>query len=366
MKEQVMETLTILGSALGLAALSGINLYATVAITGLAIQLGWVELPAELLGLDALASWWIVGVAGGMYLVEFVADKWPWLDNIWDMVHTFVRPPAAALVALAATASMSDPVIQVIAVLLAGGVALGSHAVKSTTRLTMNATTPNEPASNVAVSLMEDAFVAGAVLFVMTHPILSLAILCVLVVLTIWLAPKLIRLFAVQVRSAIHTLRYLWNGRMPVRWGWPPSGYLGKVDPTTILLTLPCASLRLKRVGRYRSGYLVFTDRKEIVFLTRKWLRPVERRFTNVEIDSIDVRLGRLFRTLTLHTTAGKASFKLYRNEPAWLERRIDEMRSTLGVDARVRRPKPGWAAAAWAWMRRAFESMWEPAAQTP
>ncbi len=224
-----MSTLTVLGSALGLAALSGINLYATVAITGLAIQLGWVDLPLEMGGLDVLASWWIIGVAGGMYLVEFVADKWAWLDNIWDLVHTFVRPPAAALVALAATAQTSDPVIQVIAVLAAGGIALGTHAMKSTTRLTLNAASPGENLSNIAVSVVEDVVVAGSVLFVITHPIITLVILALVAILAAWLAPKMLRVLSVQLRSCAHTVRYWVNLLRPVRYEAPPFRYLGRI-----------------------------------------------------------------------------------------------------------------------------------------
>jgi hypothetical protein len=358
-----METLTILGSALGLAALSGINLYATVAITGLAVKLGWVGLPVELAGLDVLSSWWVIGLAAGMYLVEFVADKWPWLDNIWDLVHTFIRPPAASLVALAATSGTSDPVIQVVAVLLAGGIALGTHATKATTRLAMNATKPpGENGSNVVVSLAEDALVAGAVLFVITHPILTLAILSVLSVLAVWLAPKMMRLLAIQARSAVHTARYLWNRRMPIRWPAPPRRTLGKVDPSSILVTLPCASLKVRKIGRYRNGYLVLTDRREVIFLTRKWFRAVERRLTNVEIESIDLRLGRLFRTLTLNTVSGKLSFKLYRNDPEWLESQVERMRDEMNVMLSVKKPGRSWVATGWERMKGALESWGEPA----
>jgi len=361
-----METLTILGSALGLAALSGINLYATVAITGLAVRLGWVALPAELTGLDVLGSWLVVGLAGGMYLVEFVADKWPWLDNIWDMVHTFIRPPAAALVALAATAEMSDPVIQVMAVLLAGGVALGAHATKSTTRLAMNAASP-EPTKNIIVSLAEDALVAGAVLFVMTHPILSLVILVVLAVLAIWLGPKMLRLLAVQLRGLVHAARYAWNRFRPVTWTSPPARYLGSLDPRSILATIPCYSLGLKKIGRYRNGYLVLTDRRELVFLTRKWFRPRHVSFTNVEIESMDLRLGRIFRTLTLHTVSGKASFKLYRNEPGHIEHQLDEIQDVLeGTELRVARPGRSRVSEAVCRIRDTVRSYAEPAVGMP
>jgi hypothetical protein len=292
-----------------------------------------------------------------------VADKWPWLDNVWDMAHTFIRPPAASLVALAATAGTSDPVIQVVAVLLAGGIALGTHATKSTTRLAMNAASPTEPGKNVVMSLAEDALVAGAVLFVMTHPILSLVILVVVTILAIWLLPKMLRLLGVQVRGAVHATRYLLGRTAPVLWGPPPRRYLGSLDPGSILATVPCASLGVRKIGRYRHGYLVLTDRRELVFLTRKWLRPVEKRFTNVEIESMDLKLGRIFRTLTLHLVSGKASFKLYRNNPDHLEEMFDRIQEELeGTELRVAKPGRSRVSHAVSRIRQAVENAVEPA----
>lgn len=357
-----METLTVLGSALGLAALSGINLYATVAIVGLAIQLGWVNLPSELGGLDILASWWIVGLASGMYLVEFVADKWPWLNNVWDLAHTFIRPPAAALVGLAATSQSSDPIIQVGAALLAGGVALGTHAAKSTTRLTMNATSAGEPTSNIAMSLAEDVAVASLVLFVVTHPVISLAVLTLLAILAVWLTPKIFRLIGIQARGMGHFARYLWHRLQPVPWELPPRKYLGTIDPDSIILTIPCASLKLRKVGRHRHGYLVLTDRRELVFLTRRWWRTVERHWTNVEIESVDVRLGRIFRTLTLHAIPGKVTFKLYRNAPSYLESLAGDINRELRVPVRVKRPGAGRVVSFASRVRRSVTSFEQPA----
>jgi hypothetical protein len=344
-----MNTLTILGSALGLAALSGINLYATVAITGLAIRLGWVDLPLEMGGLDVLASWWIIGVAGGMYVVEFVADKWAWLDNIWDIAHTFIRPPAAALVALAATSQTADPVIQVIAVLAAGGIALGTHAIKTTTRLTLNAASPAESASNVVVSIVEDVVVAGSVLFVITHPIITLVILTVLTILAVWLTPKLVRALAVQVRSLGHSVRYLFGWFKPVRHAAPSYRYRDGVERKSVLLTIPCSTVRLRKIGWARHGYLVLTDRRELIFMTRKWWHARTVTWTPVEIESIDLKLGWLFRTLIVETTNGRAVFRLYRNAPDYLDDQVAEIREDLNVPRaaeRAEHKRPFW----WRW----------------
>src|SRR6266404_8734491 len=112
-----MEWFSTLSLALGSAWTSGINLYATVTVLGLLQKFGATKLPG---GLDVLDNWWIIGVAGGLYLVEFFADKIPYLDSVWDVIHTFIRVPAGAVMAAAAF-SHADPTIRVIALLMGGG-----------------------------------------------------------------------------------------------------------------------------------------------------------------------------------------------------------------------------------------------------
>src|SRR5215207_4967819 len=129
-----MEWFSTLSLALGSAWTSGINLYATVTVLGLLQKFGATKLPG---GLDVLDNWWIIGVAGGLYIIEFVADKVPYVDSVWDVVHTFVRVPAGAIVAAAALGDF-DPTVQVIAFLLGGGLALSSHGAKASLRAAAN------------------------------------------------------------------------------------------------------------------------------------------------------------------------------------------------------------------------------------
>src|SRR5215207_8979574 len=145
-----MEWFSTLSLALGSAWTSGINLYATVTVLGLLQKFGATKLPG---GLDVLDNWWIIGVAGGLYIIEFVADKIPYVDSVWDVVHTFIRVPAGAAVAYAATNQL-DPSISVIATLLGGGLALSSHGTKAALRATANLSP--EPFSNWILSLVED------------------------------------------------------------------------------------------------------------------------------------------------------------------------------------------------------------------
>jgi len=161
-----------------------VNLYTTVLVLGLAARFDWVDLPASL---DPLASGWILGAAAALYLVEFLADKIPWVDTVWDAAHTIVRPLGAALVAVAALGPAS-PEMALAAALLGGAIGASTHAAKASTRLVVNASP--EPASNVAVSLLEDGFVVGLVALLLTHPWIGLglallALIATLVVLAI-------------------------------------------------------------------------------------------------------------------------------------------------------------------------------------
>src|SRR5712671_1392416 len=149
-----METLQTLGTALGLSALAGIDLYFTVFFTGLAIHLGWVQLAPQLQGLAVLADPVVLVVAGVMLVVEFMIDKCQYADSGWDMIHTVVRPIGGAILGLKALGSV-DPSMLVVGALLGGSVAFTTHATKAGTRLVAN--TLPEPFTNIGLSIGEDA-----------------------------------------------------------------------------------------------------------------------------------------------------------------------------------------------------------------
>lgn len=178
---------TTLGVAMGSAWLSGINLYATVVTLGLLQKFSFVKLPGEL---SLLSNGWVLGVAGVMYAVEFVADKIPAVDSAWDAVHTFIRVPAGAILAATAFADF-DPTVKTIAMLVGGGVALGSHGLKATTRLAAN--TSPEPISNIALSIGEDIFTFGSAILMVISPVAILVMVVLFIILLIWLIPKIYR-----------------------------------------------------------------------------------------------------------------------------------------------------------------------------
>ena len=182
-----MDWLTTLGMAMGSAWMSGINLYATVVTLGLLQRFKLVALPGDL---GLVSDWWVIGVAGALYLIEFVADKIPAVDSVWDAVHTFIRVPAGAVLAASAFASF-DPSVRLVAFLAGGGVALSSHGTKAATRLAAN--TSPEPVSNIVLSLLEDALTIGSAILMVFHPVVILVLVAIFVLLAIWLVPKIIR-----------------------------------------------------------------------------------------------------------------------------------------------------------------------------
>jgi hypothetical protein len=183
-----------LATLFSLGFFSGLNLYAVIFASGLAIRFGWLTLTPELKSLDVLAHPLILLVSGGMYVIEFVADKIPWVDNIWDMIHTVIRPVAAAYLALHVLGGQS-PEMRIVAALICGTLAFTSHAAKAGTRLSTNLISPVEPFTNIGLSLAEDAVAVGMLYFVYRHPYVSMAIVICFLLLIIWFAPKLYRAF---------------------------------------------------------------------------------------------------------------------------------------------------------------------------
>jgi len=182
-----MDWFSTLSLALGSAWTSGINLYATVTVLGLLQKFGLTKLPG---GLDVLDNWWIIGIAGGFYLIEFFADKIPYLDSVWDVVHTFIRVPAGAAVAYAATNQL-DPSVYVIATLVGGGLALSSHGTKAALRAGANLSP--EPVSNWLLSLGEDVVAFAGVLLAVFAPFVIAIVLVLFVLFFLWFFRKVVR-----------------------------------------------------------------------------------------------------------------------------------------------------------------------------
>ncbi len=188
-----MDTFQLLGSTFGLSFLAGVRLYATVLALGLGIRLGIFHPPAALSGLDVLSHTAILSLAGAAYVAEFVADKIPWFDTLWDSIHTFIRPIGAALLGAAALGTL-DPKVRVAMAILCGGVALTSHSSKAATRVMANHSP--EPFSNIALSLAGDVAVPAGVWLALSHPIAAFVLVIISLVV-----------FAVMARFIFRKLR---------------------------------------------------------------------------------------------------------------------------------------------------------------
>jgi hypothetical protein len=179
--------LVTLGRTLGFSLAAGVNLYLTVAILGLSARFGWVSLPPQF---QAFNSEIVIGTAIVLYLIEFLADKIPYVDTIWDIVHTAIRPIGAALIAVV-TLGEASPAVQGLVALLGGTVAASSHLTKTSTRAAAN--TSPEPFTNWMLSVVEDLFALGLGYTALKYPVLALAVAAVTLVMIAVFAVVIVR-----------------------------------------------------------------------------------------------------------------------------------------------------------------------------
>lgn len=186
--DNYQELISIIALTMGVGWASGINLYAVVLVLGLAGATGNIELPPEL---EVVQNPMVIMAAGVMYLVEFIADKVPGVDTGWDTLHTFIRIPAGAMLAIGAVGDVT-PALEISAGLLGGTMAGASHLTKFSTRALIN--TSPEPFSNWGASIAEDVMVLAGMWAMFNHPWLFVGLMVAFIILVIWLLPKLWRL----------------------------------------------------------------------------------------------------------------------------------------------------------------------------
>lgn len=206
----VIETLSL---AMGTAWTSGLNLYATIASLGLANRAGMIQLPPDL---QILADPLVIGIACLMYFIEFFADKVPYVDSGWDVLHTFIRVPAGALLAAGAVGDV-NPAMELAALLAGGGVALAAHGTKMTVRLAVN--TSPEPFSNWFASVGEDLAVLGGIWLIFHHPLVMIVLVVGFTAFAAWLIPRLFRL----AKRGFQALKARLRGERPVSSTVQPS-----------------------------------------------------------------------------------------------------------------------------------------------
>jgi hypothetical protein len=328
-----VERLDLLAVAFGLAALAGVNLYLTVFATGLAIHFHWITLAPQYQSLEILGNPWIVSIAGVLYFLEFFADKIPWVDSIWDAVHTVIRPIGGALLAIQVLGHPS-PAFTVIVALFAGGTSLVAHTAKAATRLASNASP--EPFSNIGLSLGEDAAVLGGLALVHFNPLLALIVFVIGISAFLYFAPKILHAMKAKIWLAWKKLNGPADQNAPVHLSITlPARFATSFDREnvlreTIAWTAQCISGRGRQIPVNRFGALVATkeEPRKLVFVTRKFARTIDL----AELVAIhEPRF--LFENLILSPTSSKGpkySFIFPRPDAAIVEQIVRNLRERL------------------------------------
>jgi len=331
-----METLQTVGSLLGIGLLSGYRLYATVLALGLGIRFDIWRLSTHLHDLAVLADTKVLVVAGAACLLEFVADKVPWVDSIWDSFHTVIRPVGAIALATTALGEM-DPVNKTILSLLCGTVALAGHSSKAATRFVANHSP--EPFSNWGLSLVEDVAAPLGLWFVLAHPIWALAILAIFMAVFCWLSPKLFRLLRLQwsamaaavgqwfdtrparsipVPASVVTsdaTLLLWNrlsDRMDEISPGHASALSAKLGVAAPRVGVRCAATKSVDGLRGSIGYLCVVEDR-IAFVTRRWFGWRTRAVALSDVKRVEWQDGWLLDQLAVHTGEGTLNFELFK-----------------------------------------------------
>jgi hypothetical protein len=345
-----VETIQLLGSAMGIGFVSGLNLYATVLTVGLGIRFHFIVLSPQFSKLEILGSPYVLVAAGVFFLLEFFADKIPWIDSLWDAVHTFVRPLGAA--ALGATAIGSvDPQAALIAV-LCGGVALTGHSAKAGTRLLVNHSP--EPFSNIVLSLGEDILAVGGTWLAINHPVVMFVLVLLFLIAFVWFAPKAFRLMRVEYTAALALLKKLYmitrayilnyqqrrlvaagtNMSIPVdasshslgegssarHWSeGVPEHYLHYLDHNLpeqdVSSCIRCVAGKGIKGLRHSLGYLQVRD-NALLFVTRRSFRFRSYQIDRNTIEDIHIKKRILLDRLILRVNGKQQVFSIFKYPP--------------------------------------------------
>ena len=188
----------VVGLIAGSGWASGLNLYLVTLVLGLSGRLGWSDIPDVLTRTDVLV------IAGILFFVEFAADKIPYLDSVWDAIHTVVRPIGAAALGFV-LAGDSASIGEAMGAIVAGTLAVSSHSAKASTRAAVN--TSPEPFSNMALSVFEDGMATAVTALALAFPVIALVVVIILAVASVWVVWKL--------WSGVRRLLDRWTRRRP-------------------------------------------------------------------------------------------------------------------------------------------------------
>ena len=335
-----METLHLLGSTMGLGLVSGLNLYATILTVGLGIRLGVITLNAQMAGLEVLASPYVLIAAGILFLVEFLADKIPWVDSVWDAIHTVIRPLGAAVVGATAIGAV-NPETAIIAALCAG-VSLSGHSVKAGTRLLANHSP--EPFSNIALSLIEDVLVVFGSWLALKYPVVMLTLVAIFLLAFAWFAPKVFRLVRVEFLATVALLKWFFQ----YVFGLGQRRRLATVEGVSIPVDMietssegidltdgasedllhhldnkeevhgkrwlvRCTAGKGVKNLRHSVGYLQISD-QSLIFVTKRLFRLREHRIDRDTIEDIHFKKRPLLDRLIIRTNGKQQQFFFFKD----------------------------------------------------
>ena len=323
-----MDTLHTLATLLPLSLTSGINLYATVLVVGLSIRFHWVtDTPANL---DVLKAWPIIICAGVLYIIEFVADKIQIVDNIWDIIHTFIRPVGAALIGLAALGS-ADPVFSVLGALVAGGIALASHGGKASARMALNVVSPTENITNIVVSIAEDAATGGLAFLALKYPYAASIIAVLLLGLILFFTPILLRWLLFFLRAI--AARFSSIGQRGVPTDLLPPAHMVFLNHQPPELAVRCKAQGIRGVSG-RNGF-VFFWRDCLMFTYDSWGSSHNWSVPRARIPAAYLQRRMLMDVLEVHYYDGKN-----RDRPVRFVFLKDRSASAAQIEAALR-PQP-------------------------
>jgi hypothetical protein len=329
-----METIQLLGTAMGLGAVAGINLYATVFAVGFGVATGLIHLSPHLQGLAVLGHPLVLFVAGTLYVAEFFADKIPWVDSAWDALHTFIRPLGAACLGAAALGSV-DPSLEVAAFLLAGGVALSTHTTKAGVRLVANGSP--EPFSNIFLSLSEDVVAVAGVWLALTHPVLAGVLAASFAGAFVFVAPRLFRLLRAQL-LALAALVRVWSGRESA-----PDDVFDVLPPGHAQLLPPgfgapgdfavrCLGGHTLGAPQWTMGYLCLAGGR-LALLARRGFGVREYQVDTGHVNEVRTRSGLLFDRLSLRSGGQIVEVFFFRDRRRTLDAVARRLRAARGVE---------------------------------
>jgi hypothetical protein len=264
-----METLRTIATLLPLALTSGINLYATVLVAGLSIRFGWVQDTPP--GLDVLASWPVIIIAGIFFLMEALADKIQFIDNLWDLIHTVIRPLGATMIGFAVLGD-ANPMVMVIAAMAAGGIALASHSGKAGTRVALNVMSPAENVKNMTISVGEDALAGFLTFLALKYPFVASGIGVVILVSMAVFVPQLLGWAWFIVTSIFAWFKSLGQKvlKREMKSDCPPASQMALLQHQVPEIASRCKAQGI-RGANGRNGFASIIGKESLVFTYSTW-----------------------------------------------------------------------------------------------